>query len=237
MANYYDKVLEDFDISRESEGIFDDSYDEGNWDEGFFDRRKRPVKIPSSIGMASNFGRNVNNTGSSQSQGNYATKTELKNSLNSISEQVNDLKKSNLSLAGSIKGLNEGYEKVVKSIAKKDRSQDSIMSSSTMMSLLGTIVNKPTLNADALIIEQDPNSSSKQIIKVDPTKDPIQVDLTKTLLFTMMPMMMSGGSGGSSGNNGMMMMLPMVLLLGNKSGTGSAIGSGDNTLVLMMVMM
>jgi hypothetical protein len=238
MANYYDRVLESFD-----EGIFDESYDEGIFDEAFFNKRRPTPRIPHSVGTAANFGKHVNPSSSNQQSG-YATKAELKSSLNSISEQVNDLKKSNISIASSVKELNEGYEKVIKSIAKKDKSQDSVTNNSVMMSLLGTIANKPSLNADALqIVSTDGGSTTPPQLKVvvDNTRDAIQVDLTKTLLFTLMPVMMSG-SGGSSGNNSMMMMLPIVLLLGNNNRTGSSnasFGGGgtDSTLVLAMMMM
>lgn len=248
MASYYDKVLEDFD-TRESEasydeGILDDaisdeaSYDEASYDEGFFNKR-RPVKIAPSLRQRANFGKNVS---ASATQGNFVTKTELRNSLNSISNQVNDLKKSSLTLASSLKRLDDGYEKVVKSIAKKDRAQDNVMSSTTMMSLMGTLVNKPTLNTAALTVKRGADGAAgaarqPDTIELVPGQDPIQVDLTKTLLFTMLPSMMSGSSSNGDSNNSMMMMMMVLLLGSNKSGTGTTSSGNDNTVLLMLPMM
>lgn len=248
MANYYDRILEDFESS-ESESIYDEGIldegilDEGVYDEGIYDearkgRLNRPVKVSPALRKPSNFGQNVSR---SPSQGNghanMVSKTELKNSLNSISSQVNELKKSSLNLAASIKRLDDGYEKVVKSIAKKDRLQDNMMSSGTMMSMLGTLVNKPTLNTAALRIKAGATPEGRpaepDTIELVPGQDPIQVDLMKTLLFTMMPAMMSGSSGN---DNNMMMPLMMVLLL-NKPATGTATASNDNTTLLMLPMM
>lgn len=241
MANYYD--TEDFDV-REGildEGLFDEGiYDEANYDEGMFDeasrnRKRRPVRVPSSLGRPSNFGSGIGR-GPSPASGNFVTKSELKSSLNSISNQVNDLKKSSLTIASSIKRLDDGYEKVIRSIAKKDRSQDSLMSNSTMMSLISTMINKPTLNASALtIVQADATKGTTEHIEVKPDQDPIQVDLTKTLLFTIMPMMMNSNSSGGD-NSSMMMLLMMVLLLGNKPASGTT-AAPDNTLLIMLPMM
>lgn len=104
------------------EGILDEGiFDEGILDEARSSRRQRPVRVPSSVRKPANFGRNVSRTPSQGqgTQGNLVTKNELRTSLNSISNDVNDLKKSSLTLAASIKRLDDGYEKVVKSIAKK----------------------------------------------------------------------------------------------------------------------
>lgn len=234
MASYYDKILEDFD-TRESaydEGI----YDEGLLDEGILDEaRRRPVRMPPSLGRPANFGRNVGAGAASNAQGNLVTKAELRSSLNSISDQVNDLKKSGLTLAASLKRLDDGYERVVKTIARKDRTQDSLMSSNTMTGLLGTLVNKPRLNTAALTIHKADTTHPNDFIEIAPGQDPIQVDLVKTLLFTLLPGMMSGGS---SGGDNMMMMLPLVLLLGQpQSGTGAASATTDNTNLIMVMMM
>jgi hypothetical protein len=223
MSSYYDRVLEDF----QTESSFDEGIlDEGILDEGIYDEalpgRKRPVRIPGSLGKASNFGRNVG--ASSAVNGSYVTKAELKSSLNSISDQVNDLKKTGITLASSLKRLDDGYEKIVKVIAKKDKTQDNIMSNTTMMSLLSTIANKPTLNLDALKVQ------GEKVI-VENEKDAIQVDLTKTLMFTMLPTL--SASGGSSDNNMMTMMMMVLLLDKDKTKTS---GSND-TLMLMLPMM
>jgi hypothetical protein len=257
MANYYDQVLEGF----ESEGLFTDSYGNESFEgEGMFTEapsdRRRPIRMPNSVGQRSDFGRRIPSGGGS-SQGNFVTKSELRSSLDSISNQVNDLKKSSLSLAASIKRLDDGYEKVVKGMAKK---QDNLTSSTTMMTLLGTLVNKPLLNTNALIVKEETpakpgtpagvDNNNNPIAAVPPTpatysitakdgQDPIQVDLTKTLLFTLMPMMMNSSS---SSDNNMMMMLPMVLLLSPPAGTTSTTSTtsgtnNTNTLVLVMMMM
>ena len=262
MPSYYDKVLEDF----ESEAIFDhesadESSDEAIWNQPL----RRPTnKLPGSLDRRSNFEKNVSNN-SSQGQGNFATKSELKSSLTSISDQVNDLKKANLILGSSLNKLEKTTESVAKGLAKEGKAQASTINSSTMMSLIAALVNKPILNVAALkIIPGTPGTPGKPGIPPDPNRagdlgtpptlaipgtpdiieqvanqDAIQVDLTKTLLFTMMPMMMSGGSSGG-GDNNMMMPLMMVLLL-SKPGTGlssgSSIGGTDNTLVMVMMMM
>ena len=233
---YYDRVLEDFESNDEA---YDEAFDANEaYDEGIFNR-KRPIRVPASLGRNANFGRNVAN---SPSQGNFVTKSELKNSLNSISDQVNDLKKANLSLLSSIKSLDGRYENVIKSIAKKDKAQDSNMASSAMMPLISTLINRPTFDPSTLVITdkdgKPPVSGTPMAelkVSLDAAKDnPIQVDLTKTLLFSMMPSMMS--SGGGSDNN-MMMMLMMVMVISPNGLGGKSGGSGSNDILLPMMMM
>ena len=91
--------------------------------------------------------------------------------------------------------------------------------------LLSTIANKPSLNPEALKIKGD--NVANATIEVLPDKDPIKVDLTKTLLFTMLPTL-SSGSGGS--DNSMMTTMMMVLLLDKDKDKSSS----DNTLLLML---
>lgn len=107
------------------------------------------------------------------------------------------------------------------------------MSGTSMMGVLSTLVNKPTLNTEALAVVREGSSDR---IEVRQGQDAIQVDLTKTLLFTMLPSMMTSSSGSDSNYN-MMMMLMMVLLLGNKTGNTSSSNSNDNTILLMLPMM
>lgn len=229
---YYDRVLEDFESNDEA---YDEAFDSNEaYDEGIFNRR-RPLRVPASLGRNANFGRNVAN---SPSHGNYVTKSELKNSLNSISDQVNDLKKANLSLLSSMKRLDSTYENVIKSIAKKDKAQDSTMASSAMMPLLSTLINKPTFDPTKLVITDKAGVVSDALkVSLDAAKDnPIQVDLSKTLLFSMMPSMMSSGGGG--GNN-MMMMLMLVLVSkdGILGGSGGSNSDSDKLMLPIMMMM
>jgi hypothetical protein len=238
MANYYDKVLEDFNFSRESDEAFDDAFDDA-YDEGIF-TRKRPDKTGSSI-KPSNFGKNIV-TPTPQGQGNYATKAELKNSLNSISDQVNDLKKANLSINAAISRLEKTSESVAKGFAKEGKAQEATIANTSMMSVLAALINKPTLDPTQLKIVDEKGDPSN--LKIDPTDDAknksVQVDLTKTLLFTMMPGIISGGSSKKDNNN-MWLPLFMVLLLNNGSngsGSGSSFGSNsDSTLLIVMALM
>ncbi len=234
MPSYYDKVLEDF----QGEGIFDtESSDEAIWNQP----RRRPTNNMGSSFKPSRFEGNVSSN-TSQGSGNFATKSELKNSLTSISEQVDILKKANITLGNSLSSLEKSTETVAKGLAKEGKAQVNVMNSSTMMSMMGALINKPTLNFAALKITKGTPASTTtpatpDIIEQVPNQEAIQVDLTKTLLFTMMPMMMSGSSSG--GGDNYMMPLMMVLLL-NKPGTGSSTsstGGTDNTLVLVMMMM
>jgi hypothetical protein len=239
MPSYSDSYFDSF-----GEGIFTDSWGEGilgdSYGEGLFDSygeasdKKRPLKVPPSVGRPSNFGGRI--ASSPSPSGNFATKAELKSSLNSISDQVNDLKKSSLNIANSIKRLDDGYEKIVKGIARKSQAQDNVISSTPLMTLLGTVINTPTLNPSNLIVNQGPKKDgTDDFISVVPGTNAIQVDLTKTFIFAMMPMMMSGSGSGS--DNSMMMMMMMVLIVGI-GGAGSGLGSGsDSTLLIMMVMM
>lgn len=221
MANYYDKVLEDFDLVRESEGALDEFSDEAITD--FRPRRGRssflggPLNPLNQLGRAANFGRHV---ASSVSSGGFATKAELRNSLNSISEQVNELKKTSLSLAGSIKRVDDTYESVIKSIARKDKAQDKVKDDANMMSMFGALINKPKLKPGSLT-----DAAGNAITIAD---DAVEIDLVRTMLFTMMPSMMSG-SGGSND----MMPLMMVMLLDKKNSKGN----DDSTMMLMAMMM
>lgn len=258
MPNYYDKVLEDF----ESEGIFDTESSDESSDEAIWNQNRRgpTSKFPGSLTRPTRFERGVSSN-SSQGQGNLVNKSEFKSSLSSISDQVSDLKKANLTLGSSLGKLEKTTESVAKGLAKEGKAQASVMNSSTMMTMMGALINKPTLNFAALKITKgtpaSPGSAgtppdgtnpgtpptpatagTPDIIEQVANQEAIQVDLTKTLLFAMMPMMMSGSSSG--GGDSYMMPLMMVLLL-SKPGTGlssgSSTGGTDNSLVLIMMMM
>jgi hypothetical protein len=187
------------------------------------------------VGRASNFGKNIP---PSAGAGNFVTKAELKNSLNSISQSVNDLKKSSLSLAGGIKKLDDGYDKIIRGVAKKDKAQDSVMNNSVLMTMMGTLINKPVLDPSALTIVNNVDGSTADVHIADnnAAEGSVSIDPVKTMLFAMLPTMMNG-SGSGSDNNMMMMMLMIMLLAGN--GGGSLLGGsgGDTTLVMVMMMM
>ena len=95
------------------------------------------------------------------------------------------------------------------------------------MNMMGSLLNQPKLNLENLKVEDG------KIVKSG-DKNPIEVDMTMSLILPMLTTMGDSGSGKSSDN--MNMMLPLVLIMSQDKDNDSD-SKKMLPLVLMMSMM
>ncbi|MBF4491132.1 hypothetical protein IRZ83_01100 [Flavobacterium sp. JLP] len=202
-----------------------ESYDE-SFDEAA--KRRRPStrgirpNVSSAVKQRSNFGKALSGRAND-----YATKSELKKSLDAISNQVNELKKTSLATNKALVALDQKHTEFAKIDARKGDNQTKVLKNMQMMSMMGSLLNQPKLVTENL--EVTGTGSDSKIIAKD-GKNPIYVDQTLSLLLPMLTTMGDSGSGKSDNSN---MMLPLVLIMSqNKDNTNN-----NNILPLAMVMM
>ena len=202
-----------------------ESYDE-SFDEAA--KRRRPStrgirpNVSSAVKQRSNFGKTLSGRAND-----YATKSELKKSLDAISNQVNELKKTSLATNKALVALDQKHTEFAKIDARKGDNQTKVLKNMQMMSMMGSLLNQPKLVTENL--EVTGTGSDTKIIAKD-GKNPIYVDQTMSLLLPMLTTMGDSGSGKSDNSN---MMLPLVLIMSqNKDNTNN-----NNILPLAMVMM
>lgn len=201
---------------------YDESYDEA--------AKKRPSikgirpNVSSAVKQRSNFGKALSGRAND-----YATKSELKKSLDAISNQVNELKKTSLATNKTLVALDQKHTELAKLDARKGENQTKVLKNMQMMNMMGSLLNQPKLVPENLKITGEGDDAK---ISVVDGKNPIYVDQTMSLLLPMMTTMGDSGSGKSDNN----MMLPMVLLMSqqNQGNTGN-----NNTMlpIVMMMMM
>jgi hypothetical protein len=202
---------------------YDESYDEA--------AKKRPSikgirpNISSAVKQRSNFGKALSGRAND-----YATKSELKRSLDSISNQVNELKKTSLATNKTLVALDQKHTELAKLDARKGENQTKVLKNMQMMNMMGSLLNQPKLVPENLKVT---GSGEDAKISVVDGKNPIYVDQTMSLLLPMMTTMGDSGSGKSDNN----MMLPMVLMMSQQN--QGATGTNNNTMlpIVMMMMM
>lgn len=202
---------------------YDESYDEA--------AKKRPSikgirpNISSAVKQRSNFGKALSGRAND-----YATKSELKRSLDSISNQVNELKKTSLATNKTLVALDQKHTELAKLDARKGENQTKVLKNMQMMNMMGSLLNQPKLVPENLKITGEGDNA--KISAVD-GKNPIYVDQTMSLLLPMMTTMGDSGSGKSDNN----MMLPMVLMMSQQNQGNT--GNNTNTMlpIVMMMMM
>ncbi|MGV7105536.1 hypothetical protein [Flavobacterium sp. U410] len=203
---------------------FDESFDEAK--RRPFNRRKlAPISssVRPRVAQKSNFGKSLSGRAAD-----YATKSDLKKALDSISGDVNELKKTSIATSKSIKALDAKHTELVKIEARKNENQKTVLKNMQMMSMMGSLINQPKLKADNLKIVSD-DKGIKTIEEVTPGNS-IQVDQTLSLLLPMMTTMGDSSTGKSDSSN---MMLPMILLMSQNGNTTS----GNNNLLPLVMMM
>ena len=199
---------------------YDESYDEA--------AKKRPSikgirpNVSSAVKQRSNFGKALSGRAND-----YATKSELKKSLDAISNQVNELKKTSLATNKTLVALDQKHTELAKLDARKGDNQTKVLKNMQMMGMMGSLLNQPKLIPENLKITGEGDDA--KISAVD-GKNPIYVDQTMSLL---LPMMTTMGDSGYGKSDNMNMMLPMVLLM-SQQGQGS---TGNNNTMLPIVMM
>lgn len=222
--DYYGEDL----LSEDLLESYDESYDEA------IKRRRQPTRsirpnVSSAVKQKSNFGKTLSGRGND-----YATKSELKKSLDSISNQVNELKKTSLATNKALVALDQKHTEFAKIDARKGENQTKVLKNMQMMSMMGSLLNQPKLKPENLeivadVVDKEGKVLSTKIVEKANTSA-IYVDQTMSLLLPMMTTMGDSGSGKSDNN----MMLPLVLIMSqqNKDNTNN-----NNILPLAMVMM
>lgn len=208
-----------------------ESYDE-SFDEAA--RRRRPStkgirpNVSSAVKQRSNFGKALSGRAND-----YATKSELKKSLDSISNQVNELKKTSLATNKALVALDQKHTEFAKIDARKGDNQTKVLKNMQMMSMMGSLINQPKLNPANLEVKstgEGPNAVHTVAVKEG--TNPIEVDQTMSLL---LPMMTTMGDSGSGKSDNMNMMLPMVLLISEQNKNNPS--NSNNMLPIVMMMM
>jgi hypothetical protein len=211
---------------------YDESYDEA--------AKKRPFikgirpNVSSAVKQKSNFGKALSGRAND-----YATKSELKKSLDAISNQVNELKKTSLETNKTLVALDQKHTALAKLDARKGDNQTKVLKNMQMMSMMGSLLNQPKLKPENLQYipgkaAEGNNPAIEAKIIEKPNTSAIYVDQTMSLLLPMMTTMGDSGSGKSDNSN---MMLPLILIMSQQNQGNT--GNNNNTIlpIAMMMMM
>ena len=222
--SYYESYLDEDLLNEDllNEDLLE-SYGE-SFDEARPNRRPYNRINPSvspGVRQRSNFGNNL-----SGKAADYATKSDLKKSLDSISKDVNELKTTTIATNKALVSLDAKHTQLAKIDLQKNDNQTKVLKNMQMMNMMGSLLNQPKLNLENLKVLDG------KIVKSG-DKNPIEVDMTMSLILPMLTTMGDSGSGKSS--DSMNMMLPLVLIMGQGGGNNDS--SKMLPLVLMMSMM
>ncbi|KAF2506864.1 hypothetical protein EYY60_20320 [Flavobacterium zhairuonense] len=210
---------------------YDESYDEAVKKKPFIKGIK--PSISSAVKQKSNFGKALSGRAND-----YATKSELKKSLDAISNQVNELKKTSIATNKTLVALDQKHTELAKIDARKGDNQTKVLKNMQMMSMMGSLLNQPKLKPENLEIIPaktvgDANGPAHEAKIVEKTNtSAIYVDQTLSLLLPMMTTMGDSGSGKSDNSN---MMLPLVLIMSQQNQGNTA--NNNNILPIAMMMM
>ncbi|CAD0005417.1 MULTISPECIES: hypothetical protein [Flavobacterium] len=209
---------------------YDESYDEAA-------KRRRPSikgirpNVSSAVKQRSNFGKALSGRAND-----YATKSELKKSLDAISSQVNELKKTSLATNKTLVALDQKHTELAKLDARKGENQTKVLKNMQMMSMMGSLLNQPKLKPENLeiieVLDKEGNVISKNIAEKKDT-NAIYVDQTMSML---LPMMTTMGDSGSGKSDNMNMMLPMVMIMSQQN-QGNTSNNNNTMMPLVMMMM
>jgi len=223
--NYLDEDLLNEDLL--SEDLLE-SYDE-DFDEDF-DEAKRRTRRPSlrsirpsvrpKVAQRSNFGKAL-----SGRSADYATKSDLKKALDSISSDVNELKKTSITTNKALASLDAKHTQLAKIDSRKNENQTKVLRNMQMMNMMSSLLVQPKINVKNLKVE------GSTISEIESSKS-IEIDQTMSLL---LPMMTTMGDSGSGKSDNSAMMLPLVILM--TQGQGNTSSSTNTTLPLVMMMM
>ena len=208
---------------------YDESYDEAA-------KRRRPSikgirpNVSSAVKQRSNFGKALSGRAND-----YATKSELKKSLDAISSQVNELKKTSLATNKTLVALDQKHTELAKLDARKGENQTKVLKNMQMMSMMGALLNQPKLKPENLeiieVLDKEGDVVSKHIAEKKDTSA-IYVDQTMSML---LPMMTTMGDSGSGKSDNMNMMLPMVMIMSQQN--QGTTGNNNNTMMPLVMMM
>lgn len=231
-----------FDEDYYDEDLLDDDLLDDDFSEDFAERRRGrrgrrfkrlSPRISRNVKKRSNFGRTI--SGNSKK---YVTKADLKVALNTISKDVNGLKKTALSNGKTLKAVDGKYSSIVKDIARKDTNQTKVLKNMQTMNMLGSLLNKPKFDETNLEVELKQGDSIVSIpegasISVKEKEDDKTVNFDQTLSL-LLPMLTTQGDSGS-GKSSNDMMLPLILLMTQNNSSSSSDSNIMLPLVLMMM--
>jgi len=197
----------------------------GKWGRRINRRHPRRTK------RRSNFGKAVKGKAS-----NAVSKAEFKKSLDSVSKDVNSIKKSVLVNNKALKALDGKYNDFVKELARKDSNQTKVLKNMQQMSMLSSLLNKPKFDESNLNVKLDVKKNENGevtdvtagSITENSDNKTVTFDQTMSLLLPMMTTMGDPKTGKTSNSE---MMLPLVLLM-NKDND-----SNDNSMMLPLLLM
>ena len=225
--NYLDEDLLNEDLLNEDllenfSEDFDEDYDEAKRSSRRPSLKSIRPNVRPRVAQRSNFGKTL-----SGRSADYATKSDLKKALDSISSDVNELKKTSISTNKALASLDAKHSQLAKIDSRKNENQTKVLKNMQMMNMMSSLLIQPKLNLEKLeikdnVIKQKVGASS-----------PIEIDQTMSL---MLPMMTTMGDSGSGKSDNMNMMLPLLLIMKDKD-KDSSNSSNDNIMPIMMMMM
>ena len=221
--NYLDEDLLNEDLLNED---LLESYGE-DFDEDF-DEAKRRLRRPSlksirpnvrpKVAQRSNFGKTL-----SGRSADYATKSDLKKALDSISSDVNELKKTSITTNKALAALDAKHTELAKIDSRKNENQTKVLRNMQMMNMMSSLLVQPKINIKNLKVD------GSSITEVEPSKS-IEIDQTMSIL---LPMMTTMGDSATGKSDNMNMMLPLLLIMKDKDSNSS----NDNMLPIVIMMM
>jgi hypothetical protein len=228
--SYYESYLDEDLLNEDLLESYGENFDESRSNRRTFSRINPSVSP--GVRQRSNFGNSL-----SGKSADYATKSDLKKSLDSISKDVNELKTTTIATNKALVSLDAKHSELAKIDARKGENQTKVLKNMQMMNMMSSLLNQPKLKVENLQIipAVAANTGTGAIavpatIGVVPGKNPIEVDMTMSLILPMLTTIGDSGSGKSS--DSMNMMLPMILLMNKDSSSNNML-----PLVLMMTMM
>lgn len=229
--DYYDEDLLDDDLLDDDLG--EDFAERRRWGRGRWRKRGRrnfgriSPKISHTVKQRSNFGKSI--AGNSK----YVTKSDLKVALNTISKDVNGLKKTAISNGKTLKAVDGKYSSIVKDIARKDANQTKVLKNMQMMNMIGSLLNKPKFDEENLELTLVENEGKPDTVTIKEKQNDQTVSFDQTLSLLLPLLTTQGDSGSGKSSN---MMLPLVLLMSQQNKNNSS-SSDSNSLMLPLALM
>ena len=236
--SYYESYLDEDLLNEDllNEDLLEsygESFDEARPNRRPFNRINPSVSP--GVRQRSNFGNNL-----SGKAADYATKSDLKKSLDTISKDVNELKTTTIATNKALVSLDAKHTQLAKIDLQKNDNQTKVLKNMQMMNMMGSLLNQPKLKVENLQIipakaKDGDTPATQATIAVVQGKNPIEVDMTMSLILPMLTTMGDSGSGKSS--DSMNMMVPLMLIMTQQGNNGGNDSNKMLPLVLMMSMM
>ena len=178
----------------------------------------RPIKgisVRPSVATSSRFSSTLNGRPNE-----YVSKGELKRSLDVISKQVDEIKKSLIDTNKMVATLDKKHTEIARIDAKKDQKKAASMQNMQFLSSMVSILNPPILKPENLKVENG------KVTEIE-GKKALEFDATLPLLTSIMSNM--GSDSGNTGGMNPMMFFPLLLLQKDKK------EESNNSNIMMML--